>query len=335
MNKIPKILEAPPKEVELELERLREELDEDIPKKILDKNLLIATWNIRAFGGLTEKWKSSQNDSPKRDLHALRCIAEIISRFDVVALQEVKGKLKALRHMLKILGPNWGVVLTDVTEGDPGNDERMAFVFDTRKVQMSGLACELVVPAEQLKKIDKDALREQFARTPYAVSFRAGETPLKKPKTFILVTLHVKYGDKPEERVPELKAIAEWLAKWAKDVNAYDHNLIALGDFNIDRKDDELYKAFTSTGLYVHEDLTKVPRTIFADPEKPDLESYFDQIAWFNDENNFPELSLKYLQSGYFNFAKIALASLNLTKTQLSWRISDHYPIWCAFSLED
>jgi endonuclease/exonuclease/phosphatase family metal-dependent hydrolase len=210
----------------------------------------------------------------------------------------------------------------------------MAFVFDTRKVQMSGLACELVVPAEQLNKIGEDALRKQFARTPYAVSFRTGGSPIKRPKTFILITLHVLYGAEASQRIPELTAIAEWLAQWAKDVNAYGHNLIALGDFNIDRANDDLYKAFTSTGLSVHRDLHDVPRTIFADPDKPNLEKFYDQIAWFTGENNIPALSLEYLQGGSFDFTQVALTSLNLEKTQLSWRISDHYPLWCEFGLE-
>ena len=120
--------------------------------------------------------------------------------------------------------------LTDVTEGAPGNAERMAFLFDTRRVQLSGLACELVVPQEQLGPIESGALQRQFARTPYAVSFRSGG------KTFILITLHVLYGENEEERLPEIRAIAEWLAEWARDINSWDHNLIALGDFNIDRK---------------------------------------------------------------------------------------------------
>jgi endonuclease/exonuclease/phosphatase family metal-dependent hydrolase len=29
------------------------------------------------------------------------------------------------------------------------------------------------------------------------------------------------------------------------------------------------------------------------------------------------------------------MASLGLTKTQLSWRISDHYPLWAEFSTRD
>lgn len=78
-------------------------LDRDVPAKIPDRNLLIATWNLRGFGDLTESWKCQEKDIPKRDLHALRCIAEIVSRFDVIALQEVKGNIKCLRHMFKVL----------------------------------------------------------------------------------------------------------------------------------------------------------------------------------------------------------------------------------------
>ena len=81
----PVVTEPPPEEVAADLERLRSALDESVPAKALDRNLLVATWNVRAFGDLTEKWVSSEEDTPKRDLHSLLCIAEIVSRFDVVA----------------------------------------------------------------------------------------------------------------------------------------------------------------------------------------------------------------------------------------------------------
>lgn len=323
---MPKITDPPPPEIAAELAELCAALDEDIPSKKLDRNLLIATWNIRAFGDLTEKWQSSEDDSPKRDLHSLLCIAEIVSRFDVIALQEVKSNVKALRHMLKLLGSNWGLILTDIVKGRPGNSERLAFVFDTRKVRLSGLASELVVPQEQFNRIQPDALDRQFARTPYAVSFRSAG------KTFILVTLHVLYGKNAEERLPELEAIAEWLADWARDINTWDHNLIALGDFNIDRRGDILYDAFTSAGLRTPDDLNEVPRTIFGGPKD---DKFYDQIAWFTGDNDIPALSLKYLCGGGFDFTKVALKSRNLAKAQLSWRISDHYPLWAEFSVRD
>lgn len=328
---MPDITERPPQEIEAELAQLRAVLDNDLPAKTVDQNLLIATWNLRAFGDLTDKWTSSESDSPKRNLHALRCIAEIISRFDVIAIQEVKENLKCLRHLFKLepFKSNWGFILTDVTKGDAGNGERMAYLFDRRKVNLSGLACELVIPKEQFSKIDPDALQQQFARTPYAVSFACAG------KTFILVTLHVIYGKDAKERVPELKAIAEWLDEWASSLYDWDHNLIALGDFNIDRKGDALYQAFTSTGLTVPPDLNAAPRTIFTKPGDTNLDKYYDQIAWFTGTNKAPKLSLNYVTSGNFDFVKAAMQSLNLTKSQLSFRISDHYPLWAEFSLRD
>lgn len=71
---------------------------------MLDRRLLIGTWNLRHFGGLTEKRESSEEDSPKRDLQSILTIAEVVRRFDVVALQEVRGDLKALRHTMEALG---------------------------------------------------------------------------------------------------------------------------------------------------------------------------------------------------------------------------------------
>lgn len=65
--------------------------------------------------------------------------------------------------------------MTDVNKGTAGNNEHMEFVFDRRRVELSGLACELVVPEEWLTKAGSDTLRRQFARTPYAVSFRSGK----------------------------------------------------------------------------------------------------------------------------------------------------------------
>jgi endonuclease/exonuclease/phosphatase family metal-dependent hydrolase len=308
-----------------EYQTLSAELDARLPEKALDRNLLIATWNLRGFGDLFDNWVAGAQDSPKRDKQSLLCISEIVSRFDVIAIQEVKGNLRCLRHMLKLLGSNWSFSMTDVTRGRPGNDERMAFLFDTRKLQLSGLAGELVVPEEKLIEIAPDALSRQFARTPYAVSFRtAGHT-------FILVTLHVIYGTDAAARKPELKAIAEWLTEWAQDINAWDHNLIALGDFNIDRQGDELYQAFTSTGLFTPDDLNHVPRTLFSDPNKPNLEKFYDQIAWFPQVHGEPAFSLKYNRGGSFDFKNFVLMSRGLTKQALSWRISDHYPLWAEF----
>ena len=125
----------PPAAVRADLESLRIALDNVIPAKRPAENLLIATWNIRSFGSLTRKWTSGANDSPKRDLRGLRAICEIASRFDVIAIQEVVGDLRALRDMMRYLGDDWAFLMTEVTIGAAGNNERLAFVFDCRRVQ--------------------------------------------------------------------------------------------------------------------------------------------------------------------------------------------------------
>jgi endonuclease/exonuclease/phosphatase family metal-dependent hydrolase len=322
------ITDTPPQDVRDGLAALSADLDALLPPKALDRNLLIATWNIRAFGNVTKKWRSAEDDSPRRDYESVLSIAQIVRRFDVIALQEVRANLRGLRYLMRALGPDWSFLMTDVTKGDAGNGERMAFLFDNRKVKLSGLAAELVIPAEELADpaITPDALDRQFARTPYAVSFLCGG------KTFILVTLHVKYGDNAADRIPELKAIATWMDEWARDINTYNHNLIALGDFNIDRQDDPLFQAFVSTGLQVPADLNTVPRTIF---DQGDGNKFYDQIAWFTGVAGTPALSLHYLRGGGYDFTAHALPGRNLTRQQLSWCISDHYPLWTEFATQD
>ena len=329
-----RITDPQPQEVQENLAELREDLDKAIPRTDpLDRNLIIATWNITSFGDLTKKWKSDDTDDVKRDYHSLHCITEIISRFNVVAIQEVRANLRALRYMLKLLGPNWGLLLTDVNKGHRGHWERLAFLFDRRKLELSGLACEIVIPPEYIDadKIKPDALGRQFVRTPYAVALKTLGIPDKPEsvKTFILVTLHVIWGDRVGPREDEITAIAKWLSEWANDIYAWDHNLIALGDFNIDKPTSKRFKAFTSTGLSVPDDLKSAKRTIDKDPS----EALYDQIAWFTGEQGSPALTLKYLQGGSFDFTKVALKNRGLGPEDLKPYISDHFPLWAEFQI--
>ena len=324
------LIDNPPDFVKTELEGLRQKLDTDIPSKVDNQNILIATWNICHFGRLKKQWGPvSKNRSPKRNLHALRCIAEIISRFDIIAIQEVKPEITALREMMKWLGNDWAFFMTDITRGDPGNNERLAFLFDTSRVKPSGLVCELVVPEKMYGLVPQPAnlFQRQFVRTPYAASFFALN------REIILTTLHVFYGeeDEPEKREPELKAIANWLSEWAKDSKAFGQNLLALGDFNIDREDDPRYHAFTSTGLKPVPDLINLPRTIFSKEGVPDTQKYYDQIAWFSDEDDKPNFSLTYKGSGRIDFRGMIMR--DQSNKSLKYRISDHFPLWVEFGI--
>jgi endonuclease/exonuclease/phosphatase family metal-dependent hydrolase len=313
-----------PKAVAREVRRLRGALEDTIPPKNLERNLVLGTWNIRAFGDISDRWKSGPGDQPKRDRRAVALITEIVSRFDVIAIQEVRDNLRGLRRMMRALGPHWSFIFTDVNRGTLGNGERLAFVFDTRRVRLSGLACELVLSDEDVHVKGAGELVRQFARTPYGVSFESAG------QTFILVTLHVRFGDIPEDRLPELKAIAEWLRGWAGEIASWGQNLIALGDFNIDRADSDAFRAFTSTGLHPPAALNDVPRTIFDD----DTGHFYDQIAWFDGPRGTPLLTLQFTgRAGDFDFVPHVFRELD--RQAVSWRMSDHLPLWCEFSVLD
>jgi endonuclease/exonuclease/phosphatase family metal-dependent hydrolase len=233
----------------------------------------------------------------------------------------VRGNLTGLQTVLSALGPNWATIMTDVTRGKAGNNERMAFLFDLRRARPSGLAGELVVAIETATSVTASGLDRQFARTPYAVSFAADRIQLT------LVTLHVLYGEE-SARAAELREIAAWLARWARDERHWNQNLIALGDFNIDRRGDPLFDAFTSTGIRPAPELNDVPRTIFGDSGDA---KFYDQIAWFVEKGRGPVLTLTSTAAGSFDFVPILIGELE--KTALSWKLSDHYPLWAEFSV--
>jgi endonuclease/exonuclease/phosphatase family metal-dependent hydrolase len=216
--------------------------------------------------------------------------------------------------------------MTDISAGSAGNDERLAFLFDRSRLKPSGLAAELVVPAERLGGIGENALREQFARSPYAVSF------IRQRTTFILVTLHVLFGDREADRLAELNEIADWMRDWAARSNRYHHNLLVLGDFNIDRQGSEGYDAFVSTGLTVPPALIDLPRTIFDDPGDSSDDNFYDQIAWFAAGNR-ALVDLEARTGGNFDFLPHVYTDVDLSRRSISFRVSDHLPLWVEFGI--
>jgi endonuclease/exonuclease/phosphatase family metal-dependent hydrolase len=310
-----------PPQVVSEADLVRTAVASVVPAKS-DGNLLIGTWNLRAFGGLTRKWDAGDGDSPKRDWRAVALIAAVVSRFDVAAVQEVRRDTSALHFLLDLLGPRWAFITSDVSEGDRGNDERLAFIYDTERVEPSGLVGEVVLPATV------GHVPDQFARTPYAASFvRAGVE-------FILTSVHVVWGEGAADRVSEITRFAAWMRDWAERANDWNGNLLALGDFNIDRLDDPLFAAFVTSGLWPPAELNGVPRTVFDNDRE---HHFYDQIAWFTEvspaavQNVLRGLSYQG-RAGGFDFLPHVYPGSD--RTSVSWRISDHYPLWVEFGVQ-
>lgn len=234
--------------------KLRMQIRKNLPSRTANDTLLLATWNLRDFD-------SNKFGHGPRLTESLFYIAEVISAFDIVALQEVSAELRALDIVMRILGADWDYIATDKTEGASGNNERMTFVYDTRKVRFQKIAGEVVLPMNKLVSGER-----QFARTPFIVAFQSGWFK------FVICTVHIYYGresgEKLERRIDEIDAIAKFLSDRADDEAA---NYILLGDFNIVSPEHQTMQALSKHGFIIPEGLT---------PSNYKLDKYYDQIAF-------------------------------------------------------
>ncbi len=267
------------KEVIQNLKKLKADIAKEVPKKILNENIIIATWNIRDFD-------SNKFGNGPRMKESFFYIAEIISAFDVVAIQEVNEDLYAFNKLMYVLGEDWDYIMTDVTEGSSGNGERMAYVFNTNRVRFEKIAGEIVLPGKSLVEGEK-----QFARTPYMVAFKSGWFNFK------LCTVHIYFGAasgaKLKRRIEEIELIAKALSKKAKKS---DENLIVLGDFNIDSPEHKTMEALEKNGFKIPDSIKKKPRATNMFQTK-----HYDQIA-YNDRSKSIEFADNENSAGVYNF---------------------------------
>jgi Endonuclease/Exonuclease/phosphatase family len=77
--------------VAAEVARLDAALNQVVPAKASGGNIIVGTWNLRAFSDLTKDWVTPAGGSPKRNFADVTYISRFIRRCDVVAVQEVRG----------------------------------------------------------------------------------------------------------------------------------------------------------------------------------------------------------------------------------------------------
>jgi Endonuclease/Exonuclease/phosphatase family len=326
--------------------KLRAQLEREVPRRSIADTLLLATWNLREFDSEKYGYRTSES---------LHYIAEIVSHFDLVAIQEVREDLSALDTVQEMLGGWWKYVVTDVTEGTGGNGERMAFLYDGRKVTFGGLAGEIVLPQPKNK-----APVLQFARTPFLCGFRAGWVK------FNLCTVHIYYGKAVKNdprRVQEIRDLAEFLARKVRPAeqlqparpqgeatrirNTSAENLILLGDFNIFARGDETFTALIDAGFDIPAALREMPGSNLGQSK------HFDQIAFLVRPDKFEATQ----RAGVFNYSQSVFGdgdealyaeamgepyaakpdAAKKTRYYKDWRtfqISDHLLLWCELRID-
>ncbi|NKB87063.1 MAG: endonuclease [Acidobacteria bacterium] len=221
------------------LEAIREQIRTTLPEQTTDRSLILGTLNTRDFD-------DNKFGHGPRLPESFYYLAEIIAAFDVIAIQELNRGLGPLERLMRVLGPDYRYLVTDVTEGRAGNTERLGMIYNRRKVTFTGVAGEVVLP-DRLR-MSESTKKGQFSRTPFAASFRSGWF------NFVLATVHIYYGESSKKsaayarRVKEIESVARFLAKRAKDEDA---NYVLVGDFNIDKFEDKTYDALDKFGFEV------------------------------------------------------------------------------------
>jgi hypothetical protein len=285
--------------------------------------LLIATWNLRAFSGLTDEWTTPAGGSPARNRRDLIIIAEIVRLFDLVVLAEVKSGSVALDYLMSILGDEWSFVFISPAPDPRSNNDTTVFVFDTRRVIPAGLFDR--IPYRQDVGRGK-TFTQLFFDAPYAAFFRSR---LAAPSVaFGLVVLRVDYGTN-RSNLNQLSRFGEWLRSWAAAEKSAGRSLLMLGDYGLDRMGDPAYEALRQSGLVVPRELDRVQRSLFG---QGSVRQFVDHVAWMADKRGRPLISLHYTgHAGCIDF--VPELRHERTLAQLSWHISDHYPLWTEFAV--
>ena len=262
------------------LEALRQQLDLEIPVKTLSQNLLIATWNIRKLGG---------NDYGGRTREALAYLATIIERFDVVAIQEIYGNFQVLDDLKSFLGPHWNYFFSDTSIGLGGEDYRLGFFYDTRKVQQGGIASDLLLPSQRKRGEDGRFRWEpatQLLRPPLNVGFRIGN------RRIVFCNVHLVFGSRQRkaERLRELTAILDFWQWRTSRHNAWTKNVVLLGNFQTkNRQEKEIH--LLQESLFEVVDALRVA-------SNPEQTRYYNQFAFHLPSSDFTVTG----RGGAFNF---------------------------------
>ena len=294
--------------------RLRKRIDDArIPASKLDESLNIATWNIREFGR-----------RPRLEA-SVYFIAEILNQFDLIALTELRDNLDDLKRVMARLGPEWDIVYSDFTGDWGGNDERIAYLFDRRMVRFTGLAAEADPPRKK-NDAGEYVAEQSWWRPPYMASFEAGNFD------FVVVTAHIRWGDRIAERVAALQLLHDWVVRRRNEKFVVDRDFILMGDFNIPNRDHDAYRALTGDGQTLHlpDSLLGVAGTNLSQ------RNCYDQIlhsptaiSTFSGTGG----ALDFYQENWESLYPDSSHSPN-GKQAFTYELSDHLPLWLQLRTE-
>jgi deoxyribonuclease-1-like protein len=247
----------------------------------------IASYNIQVFG-------KSKLAKPQ----AMQPIVEIVRKFDLVAIQEVRAAtddvLPQFIDMLNANGRHYDYVIGPRL-GRTDSKEQYAFVFDAQTIE---------VDRSSMYTIDDRS--DIFHREPLVAAFRVRGVQEDQAFTFTLVNIHTD----PDEAETEVAALAQVYRAVRNDGRGED-DIIILGDLNADERKFGPLAA-----------VPNIAWTVSGVPTNTLGTKTYDNIVYNR------AASVEFTgRSGVFD----TLREYNLTQKQ-ALEISDHCPVWAEFS---
>jgi len=308
-------------DVEREIAALRKHKKiRGIPKR-QKGHLLLATWNVANLGATDQK----------REPECFELLAEMAGWFDLVAIQEVRDNTAAVRELLALMPKSWRLLFSEAG----GNDERFAFLWDSRAAELGQLVGKMVIEPKKLQTAGGPTFTG-FSRTPYLATFHAGRLQIE------LGSVHSIFGDKDkdpgalERRLAETKAIAWWCEKRSKDPDSYTKDIMALGDFNTPTDEDgefaeKMLDALRRKGLHTP--------TYRDEGEEVVIETQLGSAVRSKNQYDhlffFPKDTESDLDGcGVFDFDAVIFKDLWESRGRVPfhqftiWAVSDHRPLW-------
>lgn len=277
------------------------------------QSVLVASWNIR-------------NISKRKETMLLSRIAEVLSEFDLVALQEIRDLLVLKR--LKTMLPGWDYVASDavgrVSADGRTRTERFAFIYRRGVVRLSDECGSLYPDPSQI-----------FVRPPFIARFETATESGLVPLAFTLVNVHITFAQK-EARLREIQEI-QVLAAELQALEAADQaTVLVLGDFNLAPQDDLRSKDTPLMALL----RSPLSTTVFGKL----YDNIWLDLAAINPSKVMIESGVYRTDWRYYGRAK-ALQGTDalrresrstklkryMARIQCSYELSDHCPVWIAF----
>lgn len=107
-------------------------------------SVLLASFNIRKLGS-----------SRGRSQDTWEFLAYVCRHFDLLAVQEIMDDLSGLRRLMSLLGPEFGLIISDTTGAFPGKRglaERLGVIYNRRIVERTEIATDITYDRTEVLK---------------------------------------------------------------------------------------------------------------------------------------------------------------------------------------